>query len=202
VVDAGTDVVIEGRPGCGNSFAREAMLLANPGIRVASHVHSAAQVLEGMRLRKPVIVIVRRPADAIASKAARYDDVDVREELIWFAGFYERLLPLIDSFVIATFERITSRFGEVIEAVNARFGTSFAPFPHDDPAAAERVFQTLVEFNRSQGIADGRAAVPGQGRDDRAMRARSMLDEPQLAELMGRCEAAYAAFARVERSRL
>jgi hypothetical protein len=80
VVGAGTDVVIEGRPGCGNSFAREAMLLANPGIRVASHVHSPAQVLEAIRLHKPVLVIVRDPLDAIVSEAARFEDVDIRRD--------------------------------------------------------------------------------------------------------------------------
>ncbi len=66
IVTRSADVVIEARPGCANSFAREAMLLANPGITVASHVHSPAQVLEAIRLRKPVLVLVRDPVDAIA----------------------------------------------------------------------------------------------------------------------------------------
>lgn len=201
VVDARTDIVIEGRPGCGNSFAREAMLLANPGINVASHVHSAAQILQGIRLGKPVVVIIRSPVDAITSKAARYDNVDMWEELASFARFYERLLPLTDELAVATFQRVTSRFGDVVADVNSRFGASFEPFPHDDPDASERVFATLVAFNRSQGIAEGRAAVPGQARDERVARAQSMLDDPRLSELRRRCEEVYGRFAEVERSR-
>lgn len=199
VVDARSDVVIEGRPGCGNSFAREAMLLANPGISVASHVHSSAQVLEGVRLGKPVVVIVRRPVDAIASEAARFADVDVRYELISFARFYERLLPRAGDLVVATFERVTSHFGDVVQAVNARFGTMFEPFAHDDPSAVEHVFSTLVAYNRSQGIEEGRAAIPGQARDERKARARSMLDDPRHVELVRRCDTAYLRFAGLER---
>jgi hypothetical protein len=199
VVDTRTDVVIEGRPGCGNSFAREAMLLANPGISVASHVHSAAQVLEGLRLGKPVVVIVRPPLDAIASEAARFDDVDLRYELFSFARFYERLLPRVDDLVVATFERVTARFGDVVHAVNERFGTRFETFAHDDRSAVERVFSTLVAYNRSQGIEEGRAAVPGEAREDRKVRARAMLDDPRLAGLTRRCDAAYMRFAELER---
>ncbi len=198
VIDRDTDLVIEGRPGCGNSFAREALLLVNPQTKVASHIHSPAQVLEGLRLGKPVVVLVRRPADAIASEAARFDDVDLRYELISFVRFYDRLLPRAEEMVVATFERITSRFGEVVEAVNARFGTSFEPFP-DDPSSRERVFAKLVAYNRSIGIGEGRAAIPGQARDERAARVRSMLADPRLEALMRRSEEVYLRFAEFER---
>ena len=198
VADALTDVVIEARPGCGNSFAREAMQLANPGIRVASHVHSSAQVLLGISLGKPVVVIIRRPVDAIASGAARFEGVDLRTELISFARFYERLHPRADGFVVATFERVTTRFDLVVEAINARFEASFERFPHDDPSAVDRVFDTLVSYNRSLGIEDGRAAVPGQARNERAARARAMLADRRLAGLVERCEAAYEQFAALE----
>ena len=199
VVSASTDLVIEGRPGCGNSFAREAMLVANPGISVASHVHSAAQVLEGIRLRKPVLVIIRHPVDAVASEAARFEAVDVRRELVEFGRFYERLWPRAGEFVIATFERLTSRFDEVTAAVNARFGRQFALFPHDDAGAVERVFETLADYDRSLGLAEGRAAIPTKSRGARDARARSILDDPRHAQLVRRCDAAYARFAGLER---
>jgi hypothetical protein len=101
--------------------------------------------------------------------------------------------------VIAIFDRVTSRFGEVSEAVNSRFGTSFEPFPHADPSATERVFGTLVAVNRSWGVAEKRGAVPGHGREERAAPARSMLDDLHLGTLARRCEAPYARFAELER---
>jgi hypothetical protein len=155
-------------------------------------------VLLGISLGRPVVVIARRPVDAVASGAARFNGVDLRTELICFARFYERLRPRADDFVVATFERVTTRFDLVIEAINARFATSFDPFPHDDPSAVDRVFDTLVTYNRSIGIEDGRAAVPGQARDERAARARTMLGERRLAGLVERCEAAYERFAALE----
>jgi hypothetical protein len=200
VVSASTDLVIDGRPGCGNSFAREAMLLANPGINLASHVHSTAQVLEGIRLRKPVLVIIRDPVDAVASEAARFEAVDVRRELVEFARFYERLWPRAGEFVIATFERVTSRFDQVTAAVNARFASQFALFPHDDASAVERVFETLADYDRSLGLAEGRAAIPTKSRAARDARARSILEDPRHAQLVRRCNAAYARFAGLERA--
>ncbi len=201
VVGASADLVIEGRPGCGNSFAREAMLLANPGITVASHIHSHAQVQEGIRRGKPALVIIRRPVDAIASEAARFDEVDVRHELRAFERFYERLRPRADEFVVATFERVTSCFDEVTAAVNARFGTTFALFAHDEASAVDRVFETLAGYDRSLGLADGRAAIPSKSRTGRDARARALLQEPPYAALVRRCDAAYARFAALERPR-
>jgi hypothetical protein len=199
VVDRQTDLVIEGRPGCANSFAREAILLVNPQLRVASHLHSPAQVLEGLRLGKPVVVLIRRPSDAIVSEASRFDDIDLRDELNSFVRFYDRLLPRAEETVVATFERVTSRFGDVVKAVNAHFGTSFESFPDDDPSSRERVFAKLVEYNRAVGIGEGRAAVPGQARDERAAQVRSMLADPELATLMGRAEEIYLRFTAFER---
>src|SRR5919108_5320032 len=53
LVDARTDVVIEGYQSCGNTFARKAMEHANPHARIASHSHSWANVARGLRLRQP-----------------------------------------------------------------------------------------------------------------------------------------------------
>jgi hypothetical protein len=195
VVGAHTDIVIEGRPGCGNSFAREAMLLANPGTEVASHVHSAAQALEGARLGRPVVVIVRPPVDAVASEAARFDGVDLERELRGFVRFYERLLPHARDMVVVTFDGATSRFGDVIEAVNTRFGTSFAPFPDEDRQAVEQVFATLVAYDKSQGLETGRSAIPGQARSERSARVRARLSDPGLSDLVRRCEDTYERFA-------
>lgn len=198
VADSSTDIVIDGRPGCANSFAREAMLLANPGIRVASHVHNAAHVRGALRLHKPVVVLIRQPPDAIASEAARFDDVDIRERLVAFEHFYQRLMPCATDVVVAGFERVTSAFGDVVGEVNARFGMSFSPFPHDDPEAVQQVFQTLVDFNRSLGIEEGRAAVPGQVRSDRVARVHAALREPSLDPLLQRCQEVYERFAAFE----
>jgi hypothetical protein len=141
------------------------------------------------------VVIVRNPADAVASEAARFDGVDVHRELWLFARFYERLLPRGNDMVVVTFESVTHRFGEVMEHVNSRFGTSFVPFPHGDRSSVERVFATLVAYDKSQGMDGGRSAIPGQAREERADRARALLGDPQLADLVQRCEATYQRFA-------
>src|SRR4051794_18257846 len=71
VVTEQTSIVLEGFPGSANSFAREAILFSNPGIHVASHIHTCAHILEGLRLGRPTVVPIRRPVDAITSYLSR-----------------------------------------------------------------------------------------------------------------------------------
>ncbi len=125
--------------------------------------------------------------------------MDLRHELVAYARFYERLRPRADKFVVATFERVTSRFDQVTEGLNERFGSGFAPFPHDDPSAVEQVFETLAAYDRSLGLADGRSAIPGQQRSERNARIRSRLEEPRYSRLVRECKDVCARFAALER---
>ena len=84
---AGTDVVIEGYQSCGNTFARKAMEHSNPSVRIASHTHSWANVAVGLRLGKPVIVLLRQPLDAVASHAVRMRLDDLDPELSGYPRF-------------------------------------------------------------------------------------------------------------------
>src|SRR5256714_6089658 len=90
LVNAGTDVVIESYQSCGNTFARKAMEHATPRARVASHSHSWANVARGLRLRKPVVVLLRHPLDAVASHAVRMRLDDLDRELRRYRHFYRR----------------------------------------------------------------------------------------------------------------
>lgn len=149
LADAGTDLVIEGYQSCGNTFARKAMQHANPEARIAAHTHSWANVARGLRLGKPVVVLVREPLDAIASHAVRMRLGDLDHELRRYHRFHRRVAGVAGSVVVAPFEVTVSRFGDVIRAVNARAGTNFVVFDHADPAATARVFDEMERDVRS-----------------------------------------------------
>lgn len=74
-----------------------------------------------------------------------------------YERMHHRLLPALDSMVVASFERITERFGDVIEEVNDRFGTALVPSPQSDPAARDAVFCRLEAYTRE--VAGGAASL-------------------------------------------
>lgn len=149
LADAGTDLVIEGYQSCGNTFARKAMEHANPTARIASHSHSWANVARGLQLRKPVVVLLRPPLEAVASHAVRMRLEDLDRELRRYRRFYHRAQAAGAGVVLAPFPVTVDRFGEVIDAVNRRYSTSFEPFDHHDPGAKAEVFEEMEREARS-----------------------------------------------------
>lgn len=143
LVDVSCDVVIEGYPRSGNTFAVVAFEYAQKRpVRMAHHHHSAAQVLEAVRLRLPTIVLLRCPIDAAASLLVRHPDMSPRLAVRWYIEFYKPLVAVRDHFVTAAFETVVTEYGSVIEKVNDRFSTDFTPFSHSPRAlgaVAERI---------------------------------------------------------------
>jgi hypothetical protein len=194
LVDADTDVVIESYQSCGNTFARKAMEYANPQARIASHSHSWANVARGLRLHKPVVVLLRPPLDAVASHAVRMRLDDLDRELRRYHRFFRRVTGVADRVVVAPFDVTVNRFGDVIAAVNDRFGTRFRPFDHTDPAAKAAVFEEMDrEAISSPSELDRvwRVARPNADRAEasREMKARLTGERHQAA--LSRCQTVY-----------
>jgi hypothetical protein len=193
VVTPHTSVVLEGFPGSANSFAREAILYSNPGVHVASHIHTSAHVLEALRLGRPTVVPVRRPVDAIVSYLSRGYPSEIAAALRDYERMHRRLLPRLDQVVVAPFDRITARFGEVVHEVNARFGSDLVPFPHHDPDARATVFAKLEAYTREvagEG-AELLQATPTEARRDEKASVRAAVLDPSFTSLRMRCEALY-----------
>jgi hypothetical protein len=85
-------------------------------------------VRTGLRHNLPVIVIIRRPRDTIASGLQYYPDQPPHWAVQLYRRFHEGLLPMADRVLIATFEEVTADFGSVVRRCNARFGTDFVPY--------------------------------------------------------------------------
>jgi hypothetical protein len=198
VVTPQTAIVLEGYPGSANSFAREAVLYSNPGVHVASHIHSKAHILEALRLGRPTVVPIRHPIDAITSYLSRGYPSEVHAALREYERMHRHLLPRLEQVVLAPFERITARFGDVIREVNRRCGSDLVPFPHDDPAARDEVFARLEAYTREVAGdgADLLQATPTSARRAQQQNVRAALQDPSVASLRARCEALYEEIVR------
>ena len=132
VIGTETEAVIEGYPRSGNTFAVAAFRLAQERpVQLAHHVHAPAQVLEGLHLGLPVVVLIRRPEDAVLSSVIRAG-VGVEAALRMYIWFYGRILPCREDVVIAPFSTVVSDFGSIIRSMNDRSGTSFREFLHTE----------------------------------------------------------------------
>jgi hypothetical protein len=59
--------------------------------------------------------------------------------------FYRAVQPAQTKFVLATFEEVTRDFGDVMNRINERFGTSYPLFEHSEDNVA-RVQQMLDDY--------------------------------------------------------
>ena len=137
-----TDVVIEGPPRSGNTFAVVAFQLAQERpASVAHHLHAAPQVVAAAAEAIPAVVLLRQPEDAIMSNVVSFGvpiDMAFRE----YIQFYQDVLAVRDHFVVAEFKTLVSNYGAVISRLNGRFGTRFRLFDHTQENVA-RCFETI-----------------------------------------------------------
>ncbi len=144
IVSRRSDITIEGFPRSANSFALSAFRLAQPeACRIATHVHSHAQVLRSVQLGIPTMVLLRAPKDACLSLAAltcQINDKTPAEQNVEkvipvlaahlgnYRLFYDQVKRVGDAVIIAEFKQVTSDYGRIIERLNTRFKTAFVPY--------------------------------------------------------------------------
>ena len=184
ILDKGTDIVIEGYPRSANTFAYEAFKRSNPGLRVAHHVHSVAQVLEAERLGVPCIVLVRDPRDAVPSWMV-YEHCTARAALQRWLSFHEPLLTR-SGFVMANFGEVVADLGSVVERVNAMYGSAFVAHTPDE--VETHLIQESIRAQEHWQDDERRLPVPSATRAVLTSRARELLGAPELsADLRRAC---------------
>lgn len=168
-----TAIVIEGQPRSANTFAVIAFRLAQrQPVEIAHHLHSASQVLEGVRRSLPTLVLVREPEEAIMSRVISHPPITPAQALIDYVRFHRAILNVRHGYVVAPFDQVTSNFGKVIEGINERFQTTFDLFQHTEENV-QRCF-TLI---------DGRFERQGRAVPQRLV-AHPSTERRQLKDMM------------------
>lgn len=182
-----TDLLIEGFPRSGNTFAQVAVSMAQRRpIEIAGHTHSPGNVLLGIKLRRPVCVLIRQPEAALRSLMVRSPGPGLAFHLRCYATFYEALLPARPGLVVARFSQVTSDLGGVVQRVNERFGAALVPFDHSEVNLAK---VSLYLQQRSAGRSMGFGYMPDSRRD--ALKARVRVQ--RHPRLLARCQRVFHA---------
>ncbi len=201
VVREDTDLVIEAFGRTGTTFANFAFLAAQRRrVRTVHHSHAAAQVITGVRMKIPTLVIVRKPEEVALSHMARHQ-ISARPALVAWIRFHERLLPYRKKIVFCQFEEMTQNFTPALQRINERFGTNFDVWQHTKENEAE-IFEHIKirnreRFEKNQQQQRLRAfALPTPEREALKQRLRSQLFADALAELRMRANSAYEELVR------
>ena len=186
-LEARTEVVIEGFPRSGNSFAVAAFRRAQRRpVRIAHHLHAPGHAIAGVRAGLPTLVMLRSPDDAVPEFAASKPNIPVREILRGYVRFHEPLLPHRHGFVIGPFEEALSDFAAVIRRINERFTTSFHHFEGTGEELRVTHEDVQQDYRGRQGSAP---AVLGTSRgisdDERARLIESVRRDYEASDLNG-----------------
>lgn len=163
LVSFDTDIVIDGYPRSGNTFAVHAFLYANPNAKIAHHLHVESQILYGVRHKKPVLILLRKPEDAIRSLKVRHPGVNITHALKWYIRFYTICYGVKEYVVFGLFSKVTTHYGEIINEINRKFGTSFNIFTHT-PENLSKVFERIEQINKMLGGDEMQVARPSHER--------------------------------------
>jgi hypothetical protein len=161
------------------------------------HLHGAPHILRAVRLHLPTVVLIREPADAVASYLIRRPSLTPADALLEYLDFYRTAWRVRDGFVVALFDDVVSDFGAVTRRVNDRFGTSFVPY--EPTAENERAAFALVEeMNRLEcrgELVETHVGRPSAGRAERKREIQELLGRPRAARLLAEATALYAQYA-------
>ena len=145
-----TQIVIEGFPRSGNSFAVVAFEQANRGpITIGHHWHSPSQFSCAANHGIPAVLLIRHPEDAVISFAIYLGTNNLKALLEEYVWFHQQVRPYMDSVLMISFEEVIGDFGRVIRKVNDRFGTNFQTFVHNEENV-KKVFDEIETYQKGE----------------------------------------------------
>jgi len=197
LINNATDLVIEGYPRSGNTFAVAALQFVQPQtLHIARHTHSPAQVMEAVRLGLPTLVVVRNPRDAAVSLVIREPEVTLAHAFARYRRYHERIHACRAGFLVATFDEVTTEFGAVVERFNRTFGLSLTPFAHTQ-ANCDAVFKIVEDMERKDFdgvLREHRVARPSEWRREPKARLAEAVGDASYRTLLGDCDRLYETF--------
>jgi hypothetical protein len=186
-----TALVIEGFLRSGNTFSVAAFVIANGDeLHLGRHLHGGPHILRAVRLGVPAVVLIRTPADAVASYLVRRPSLTPDDALAEYVDFYRTCWRVRDDFVVGVFDDVVADFGSVVRAVNRRFGTSFRPY-EPTPANMAAAFALVEEMNRREcrgEVVESHVGRPSAERRQRTQEIVARVHERGSARLLARAE--------------
>ena len=125
--DSRTQLVIEGFPRSANTYCVFAFQHIQPvKIKIAHHFHVPCQILRGIELNLPILLLIRNPKDVAISHSVYFPNVSIEQILRQYIDYYDFLYNYQSAYFIAHFEDVINDFESIVHGLNLKFGTNFA----------------------------------------------------------------------------
>jgi len=186
IIRSDTEICIEGFQRSGNTFFNFSFRRWNRNSKRAHHLHAAGQVVKAVGLGIPTIVLIRKPIDAVSSLLIKDLNLDIGNALESYTGFYNKLKPYRDNFIIGKFEDVIDQPGSLINRINEKFDTNFeCDILSDD---AKENFKLLIHksnLKRKKTSTWERSSVPSEAKDSAKNRVKNSIENhPYFAQAL------------------
>ncbi len=200
VLRHGDDLVIEGYPRSGNTFATQAFRTAQPNdMLIGNHFHAAAQIKLAQSYAITAMVVFREPAAAILSlivfHQGRMSATTAAQDYI---DFHRPLLSRFAAFSPAPFEEVISTFDHSIARLNRQFGTNFNLYhsnhENDEKVrnAVEAKRQARIKTHADRTASDARRTTPSTRKLQLRIEHAAKMQSPGMQLLLDEAQALYA----------
>jgi hypothetical protein len=149
-------------------------------------------VVRAAQWQIPTLVLIRKPRDAVLSLVIR-DPISVDQALRYYISFYETAEKYRDAYVLGLFEEVTVDFGQVIERINDKFGTTFSLFRHDEENVSKLFAGMETQARKKYGATlwERKVQRPAAVREKIKDEIEYDLENPKRKKLIARAEAVY-----------
>jgi len=198
IVRKQTEITIEGFPRSGNTFSVVAFQVAQQRpVVIARHTHAPAQVINAVNLGIPVMVLIRKPVDAISSLLIRQPHMTISQGFRSYNRYYNRIMPYKNQYIVATFDEIISNYGNAIKRINQFFGCSFKTFVHTKENI-KKCFEVVEQMDKKD---TGRRIVteisvgrPSQEREKLKDNIKKEFEKKEIKNLIVKADIIYNKF--------
>ena len=200
-IDKSTDIVIEGYPRCGNTFAvaafKYAQQKAGKKVKIARHRHELAQVFLAIEYKIPILILIREPLEAISSLVVR-EKIAPRVAIKYYIYYYQHIMDVKDKVVIGDFKKVITNYGEIIKEINKKYDKHFEIFEHTPQALKDvkRIIEKMeLEDSKNKEIRITHIAYPTIEREKLKKQVKEMIkNNRKLSLLLQEAQYIYKSF--------
>ena len=144
------NLVIEGFPRSGNTFATETIKYANNyKLYIANHLHLPAQLYLAQKYGIPTYIVIREPISSIASLLIRNSKLNAKIALYYYIEFYKTVIKYKKSVIIGNFENLIDDMEKEIKRINKKYNTNFLIFHHNNDSV-KIIFDRLEKSEKNK----------------------------------------------------
>lgn len=191
-----TEVVIEGFPRSGNTYA-EIMFRLTQGNRftISHHSHHPVAVLEAIRAKKKTILVLRKPDDAVLSWCSSWGVSDlegIANVFDIYVNYHKALLPAARDLTIFPFDELTTNFKGLISKLATSWQSALRD-DFDENALARQAFQEIDNRIVAEDgkLTEIRVNRPSPAREGARRRNLDLIANPELSDIRKRANRIY-----------